>query len=144
MIDYVLDATFVAFSNGDLAGRRPGNVLDRRLKVVEEVIYRQDRRLRYNQRLRREYEDHAKTTRNDFVEVFFSYLDSNRPFRVPRNTLSRQHYNTATKIRWPGHDQHLLAAAIGGIKPHLFVTEHKHAVYAAKVKQAFGITVLRV
>jgi hypothetical protein len=37
MPDSVVDTSTVAFSNGDIAGRKPGNLFDRRLTVLEQA-----------------------------------------------------------------------------------------------------------
>lgn len=141
MPDCVIDASVVAFSNGDLKGKRPGNVFDRRLKVIEKVCAG-DLRLRYNTKLLREYQQLIKAPRNDVIEVFYSVLDSGRAVLVRRNVLSRQDYAMATtKCRWPSHDQHLLAAARDGNDPTIFVTEDHLAGCAQKVFKYFSIHV---
>lgn len=124
MPDCVLDASVVALANGDIAARRPGNMLDRRLAVIEHVVSGA-RRLRYNSRLLAEYEHLIQQHRNDVIYLLFEVLDSKRSIYVPRNTLSRQHHASATeRCRWPSHDQHLLAAALGGNNPVIFVRNH--------------------
>jgi hypothetical protein len=140
MPDSVVDASAVAFSNGDIAARKPGNLLDRRLTVLEQVANGQ-RRLRYNPKLRSEYLQIIREHRNDVIELFFAAL-ADRGVFVARNTLSRQHHATATaRCRWPTHDQHLLAAAMGGDNPTIFVTEQRLADCAARIATAFGIRV---
>ena len=139
MPDYVFDASVVAMANGQIAGRRPGNVFDKRLRVLEQVV-NGTRRLRYNPKLLVEYQQLVKTHRNDVIEVFFAVLDSGRSVRVARNTLTRQHHTRATSnCAWPGHDQHLLAAAIGGDDPSVFVTEDRLAQCAARILAHFSI-----
>lgn len=138
MPDCVIDATVLAKANGDIAGRRPGNALDRRLTVIEDVG-RGSRRLRYNPRLLAEYVQIVQQRRNDAVELFFIVL-ADRSVFVRRNSLSRQHYATATqRCNWPSHDQHLLAAAIEGNDPTIFVTELSHLQCAASVLSHFGV-----
>lgn len=137
MADSVLDATVVAFANGDIAARRPGNVFDRRLAAIEQVAHGR-RRLRYNQKLLGEYQQVIQERRNDVIDLFFSVL-ADRSFRVRANTLSRQDHAKAKKCRWPSHDQHLLAAAVGGDRPTIFVTESRHAACAAKILSCFGV-----
>jgi len=137
MPDSILDATVVAFANGNIAARAKGNAFDRRLAAIEQVAYGH-RRLRYNQKLLREYQQVIKEYRNDVVDLFFTVL-TDRSILVRTNTLSRQDYARAKKCRWPSHDQHLLAAAMGGDEPTIFVTESRHAVCAAKILARFGI-----
>lgn len=138
MADCVVDASIVHFANTDLAARRPGNVADRRLQVLEQVAGGL-RRVRYNQKLLGEYQQLVQERRNDVIEVFFLVLDSSRAVRVSRSTLSRQDYATARCCRWPAHDQHLLAAAIGGDDPSIVVTEGKLARCGAKVLRHFAV-----
>jgi|HubBroStandDraft_6_1064221.scaffolds.fasta_scaffold00040_2 hypothetical protein len=140
MPDCVIDATVIAMANGDIAGRRTGNALDRRLTVIEQVG-RGARRLRYNSKLQREYGRIVQQYRNDAVELFFIVL-ADRSVFVARSTLSRQHHATATqKCKWPSHDQHLLAAALDGVDPTIFVTEPFHVQCAASVLAHFKIHV---
>jgi hypothetical protein len=144
MSDCVLDASIVAYANGDLKGRRPGNLFHRRLRVIEQVC-EGDLRLRYHSKLLREYQQLIRAHRNDVIEVFFAVLDSERTVLVPRNVLSRQDHACATrKCRWPSHDQHLLAAALDGDDPRLFVTEEQLAVCAPKILTYFSIRVRRL
>ncbi len=141
MPDCVLDASVVALSNGDLAGRRPGNVFDRRLNVIEQVVAGA-RRLRYNQKLLGEYRRLIRDYRNDVIELLFFVLDSDRAVLVSRSTLSRQNYDRATlQCRWPSHDQHLLAAALDGADPSIFVTEVRLADCARRVFAYFAVHV---
>lgn len=140
MADCVLDASVVALANGDITARRPGNVFDRRLAVIEKVGSGA-LRLRYNSKLLCEYQPLIREYRNDVIELFFAVL-ADRAIRVPRNTLSRQHYARATqRCRWPPHDQHLLAAALGGNDPAIFVTERRLAQCAARVLACFAVHV---
>jgi hypothetical protein len=140
MPDCVIDATVIAMANGDIAGRRPGNTLDRRLTVIEQVG-RGLRRLRYNTKLQGEYERIVRQYRNDAVELFFIVL-ADRSVFVTRNTLSRQDHATATqRCQWPGHDQHLIAAALEGDDPTIFVTEPLHVQCAPKILAHFRIHV---
>jgi hypothetical protein len=140
MPDYVVDATVIGFANGDIAARRPGNVLDRRLSVIEQVV-RGVRRLRYNRRLLSEYTQLVQEYRNDVIDAFFALLDdSRRAVLVRRSTLSAGDYDTARRsCRWPTHDQHLLAAALGGDDPTIAVTEARHARCAAELLRHFGV-----
>lgn len=142
MPDCVVDATVVAFANGDIAGRQPGNVFDRRLLVIEQVV-RGARRLRYNPKLLHEYQQLVKRYRNDVIDALFALLDdAQRSVRVSRNNLSRQNHATATRTcRWPSHDQHLLEAALGGDDPTIFVTEQRHARCAPAILKHFAISI---
>jgi hypothetical protein len=142
MADCVVDASVVHFANGDIAGRRPGNLFDRRLRVLEQVV-RGVRRLRYNPKLLGEYAQLVRVHRNDVVEALFILLDdTSRAVFVRRNTLSGQHHATATeKCRWPSHDQHLLAAALGGDDPAVVVTEERLNRCAAAILAKFAIRV---
>jgi hypothetical protein len=138
MTDCVVDATVIHLANGDLVSRQLGTLFDRRLRLLEQVT-NGSRRLRYNPKLLGEYERLTREVRNDIVELFFIAL-SEKAFLVKRNTLSRQDYRTANrKCGWPGHDQHLIAAALGGNDPHLVVTERWHIKCAACVLRSFAI-----
>lgn len=142
MANTVYDTSFVAMSNGDLAGRKPGNVLDRRLSKIEEFINGK-RVAWYNNRLFHEYQVHIQHRRNDLIEVFFRCLaDSGRKAR--RNVLSARDYATCCQVRWPTHDQHLLAAAIEAGKSSIFVTEKTLAACAQAVRRKFRISVIRI
>jgi hypothetical protein len=123
-----------------ISARRPGNVLDQRLRVIEQVVAG-GRRLRHNQKLLGEYEQLIRDYRNDVIEVLFSILDSDRSVLVPRNTLSRQDYATARRCNWPSHDQHLLAAALGGIDPSIHVTEPRLAQCGRRILASFGVRI---
>ena|ERR1700690_2413370 len=138
MPDCVVDATVVYKANGDLAGRRPGNILDRRLTVIQQ-IGSGVRRLRYNQKLLNEYEQLVRERRNDVIDIFFTVL-SERAVLVTRNKLSPHRYAKAIqKCHWPSHDQHLLAAAIDGINPSIVVTERNHVKCANCIRKHFAV-----
>lgn len=140
MPDCVVDATVVAFSNGNIAGRRPGNVLDRRLAVLEQIV-RGARRLRYNSKLLHEYEQLIQEYRNDVIETLFNLLDdARRSVLVRRNSLSRQDHAVAKgTCGWPTHDQHLLAAALDGVDPAIVVTEQRLNQCAQAILNHFAI-----
>ena len=142
MPDCVVDATVVHLSNGDIAGRKPGNMLDRRMSVLEEVVAGA-RRLRYNQKLFGEYTELVRERRNDVIDALFEVLDdTRRSVRVPRNTLSRQHHERArNRCDWPSHDQHLLAAALDGDNPSIAVTEQRLNQCAGAIFRHFGIRI---
>jgi hypothetical protein len=142
MPDYVVDATVVHLANGDLAGRRPGNALDRRLTTIE-IFTRDSSRLRYNPKLLGEYRKLIQEFRNDLIELFFGLLDSERAVFVKGNTLRKAQYDMAVhKCRWPSHDQHLLAAAIGGTRVTIFVTERRHICCGTAIYRHFGVRVV--
>jgi hypothetical protein len=143
MSDAVFDATVVTLANSELTARRPGNALDRRLRLLESALHGR-LRVRYNGRLLYEYTQHVRERRNDVVDLFFTVLDSPTAVRVARSTLSRQHHGLATGQRWPDHDQHLLAAALGGERPQIYVTESRLANCACGIHRIFRIRVTRV
>ncbi len=138
--DAVFDTTVVAWANKDIATRKPGNSFDRRLGLLELVVAGR-MRIRYNSRLLTEYGQHVRQRRNDVIEFFFTVLDSASAIRVPKNNLSRQQHRLAIQQRWPTHDQHLLAAALGGDRPCIYVTEKRHANCAFGIHRVFGIGV---
>ncbi len=136
------DATVIVLANGDLAGRKAGNALDRRLTAIEECAVGRRVAL-YNDKLRGEYEKHIVKCRNDVVEVFMAGLTEYGQY-VKRNKLTRAAYVKAREVRWPSHDQHVLAAAIAGVAADVFVTEKKHADCAASIRRLFGVQVVKV
>jgi hypothetical protein len=141
MSDVVLDATVVRFANGEIAGGPPGSPLNRRLAAVQEVVAGL-RRLRYNRKLLGEYDKLAKNDRNDVIEALFAILDGGvGAILVKRNSLSRQEHSRAKDSGWPNHDQHLLAAAIGGDRPSIVVTEQIHAACEQSIFRHFKIRI---
>jgi hypothetical protein len=142
MRDTVYDTSFVAYSNGELAGRRANNALDRRLSKIEEFV--EGKRIAwYNEKLFREYRDKVRTVRNDVIEMFLIRLaDAGK--QAARNRLSTANYAKARKAQWPSHDQHLLAAAIEGTRATIFVTEKALEGCGKAVKREFGFTVVRI
>ena len=143
MNDAVFDTTVVAFANSDLSARKPGNSLDTRLRLLEGTV-RRDFRIRYNAKLLKEYEQHVREHRNDVIELFFGALDSKGAILVKKNSLSRQEFNLARNQRWPSHDQHLIAAALGGTQTHIYVTERALVSCAAGIYRVFRIRVRAV
>ncbi len=135
MSNTVYDTTLVAYANGAIAGRKPGNVLDRRLRSIEKFL--QGTRVAWsNTKLQAEYFQKIKEHRNDVIEAFFIRLvDHGR--LAKRNTLSRQEYARAKKLGWPSHDQHLLAAALEAGAATICVTENSLAVCAAGLRREF-------
>jgi hypothetical protein len=139
MPDWVLDATVVGMTNTELSERRPGNLLDRRLAVIERVA-KGEARMRYNQKLMGEYQRLTARRKNDLIDILFDLLDSTKAILVHKNKLTRQEFDLAkNKCGWPSHDQHLLAAAIGGVDPSIFVTERHHFRCQAKVLRHFRV-----
>ena len=139
MPDWVIDATIVGMTNTELTERHPGNLLDRRLTVMERVA-KSEARLRYNQKLLGEYETLTRKRKNDVIELLFALLDSTSAIIVPKNSLTRQEFDVAkNKCGWPSHDQHLLAAAIGGIDPSIFVTERHHCRCKSRILRHFSV-----
>lgn len=143
MNDAVFDTTVVAFANSDIAARRAGNVLDNRLGLLEKALNGR-LHIRYNGKLLGEYVAHVSERRNDVIELFFALLDSGRTTLVRKNTLSRQNYRIARDERWPTHDQHLLAAALDGENPEIYVTEAILANCDAGIYRVFRIHVRQV
>jgi hypothetical protein len=142
MTNTVYDTTVVVYANADLIGRRSGNRLDRRLRVLEEFI--QGSRIAfYNKKLFKEYEDHLSNQRNDVIEVFLIQLIDTGSY-VRRSTLSRQNFDRASRSNWPAHDQHLLAAAIEATGVTIFVTENHLACCANSIRREFDIEVVKV
>jgi len=144
MSDVVFDTTVVSIGNKNIVDRKTGSSFDKILhllqKVVDRVLY-----VRYNDKLRKEFEEHVKTYRNDTIEIFFSILDSSQAIRVKKNNLSRQHFDLAVcKARWPNHDQHLIAAAINGKKPYIYVTEQRLERCAGEVYRVLRIRVIKI
>lgn len=141
-MDTVYDATVVTCANGDLAGRRRGNALDRRLRVLEEFV--NGRRVAwYNNKLLQEYENHVVERRNDVIETFLDSLaDHGR--RATSNRLSTSQYASARRMRWPSHDQHLLAAALEATRATIFTTERRLHSCRADVQRVFGVAVIRL
>jgi hypothetical protein len=142
MPDCVVDTSVLAFANGDIAGRRPGNLLDQRLGVLEQIVGGA-RRLRYNPKLLDEYQKLITQYRNDVIETVFAILDdTRRSVRVTRSSLSRQdRAKAADRCHWPDHDQHLLAAAIGGDYPSIVVTEDRLNQRAAAILRHFEVRI---
>lgn len=140
MPDSVFDTSFVRLANDSLFGEKKGNLLNRRLTALRQVADRR-RRVRYNSKLLNEYLQHVREHRNDVIDQFFAMLDSPEAIKVSRSSLSRQDMVKASKCRWPSHDQHILAAAIGGDRVVIHVTEGALGCCAKGVKQLFGISV---
>src|SRR5687767_5021777 len=112
MPDCVIDATVVAFRNeGEDACKANWRLV---VNAIDLVVCG-DRRVRYNAKLLDEYARIVNDFRDDIVEAFFQILDSDRAVKVNTNKLRRHHFvSIVLNCRWPSHDQHLIAAAIGG------------------------------
>jgi hypothetical protein len=138
----VYDTTVVAFANGDLVGRKANNILDRRLRAIEEFL--EGRRIAwYNSKLEGEYSVKVVERRNDVIVAFFLAI-VDRGKRAQRNQLTRQAHARALTLGWPSHDQHLLAAALEGTRSTIYVTEKALGVCAKRVKREFDVIVTRL
>ena len=140
MGECVFDTSFIFLANGQLAGERPGNLLNKRLSAIRRVVDRRARP-RYNQKLLTEYQDKIRVYRNDVIELFVAILDTEAAINVKTNRLKRADLDKAQKCGWPLHDQHVLAAAIGGNKVVIHVTENALGACSSKVKRLFGVSV---
>jgi hypothetical protein len=139
----VFDTSFIYLANGLLEGARAGNLLHRRLVAIRQVVDGRSRP-RYNKRLLYEYHEKIREYRNDVVELFIALLDSDKAIYVGRSTLRSADRSRAAECRWPAHDDHLLAAAVGGTAVVIYVTENVHGTCGAMIKRKFGITICRV
>jgi hypothetical protein len=63
---------------------------------------------------------------------------------VDINTLPRHLHAKMRDANWPSHDQHLLAAAVDGMDPTVYVTESRHVRSAKAVRRHFGIRIVEV
>jgi hypothetical protein len=143
MPDCVFDTSFIRLANDSLFGEKEGNLLNRRLTPLRQAVAGQSH-LRYNRKLLDEYSNHIKEGRNDIIEQFFVLLDSPQTTLVRKHALSRQDNAKANRCRWPTHDRHVLAAAIGGIDVVIHVTENALGACSKKVKLIFGFHVNHV
>lgn len=140
MNDAVIDTAVVSLANADLSNKPLTGKFKSRLEKIELCIKKKSR-LRINDKLRTEYLDHLSNIRNDYVALFIQMLDTDSVVKARRSTLSRQDHQTATSCRWPSHDQHLLAAAIGGNRVKLWVHESAHTQCAACIRRRFSVRV---
>lgn len=143
MSDAVLDTTVVAFENADLLKQGVADSVAQCIRLLEDAVERRVR-IRFNQVLLNEYQEHVKRPGNDVIEAFFQLLDSASAVRVKRNALARHLHQRAFEHRWPRHDEHLLAAAIDGEDPSIYVTDQRLARCAAGILRAFRIRVHQV
>jgi hypothetical protein len=65
----VYDTTVVAYANGDLAGRKAGNVMDKRLCALEGFLEKK-RVAWYNDRLLHEYQEKIKNAETTSLRRF--------------------------------------------------------------------------
>lgn len=112
--------------------------VDRLSKIQEgkETVY-------YNAKLFAEYiKWFEKAEDGDLVSVFAFLLDS--VGKRGKNSLSRQEAQKARDARWPGHDDHLIAAGLGGPSDRdLLTTEGAlHATRTDRVLRHFRTHVL--
>jgi hypothetical protein len=140
MSDVVFDTTVVAFANSGIAPTKARNSFRRRLGLLDAAACRRVR-VRYNGRLLHEYQQAIKEFRNDVIQAFFAILDSPAAIWVPKSTLSRQLHIRATQSGWPTHDRHLLAAAINGDNPRLYVTEKHLANCGSRIYRILRVRV---
>jgi hypothetical protein len=143
MPECVFDTSFIRLANDSLFGEKKGNLLNRRLVPLRQVVAGQSR-LRYNRKLLNEYTQQVSVRHNDIVEQLFVLLDSPQAILVKKNALSRQDKSKANGCRWPTHDQHVLAAAIGGTDVVIHVTEGALGACSRDVKRVFGFHINRV
>ncbi|MGD0036813.1 MAG: hypothetical protein ABSC53_05930 [Bacteroidota bacterium] len=141
MIDFVVDATIIGMSNVEMVAPETNSRFVRLVAVLDQIANGNDH-ARYNSRLLSEYEQLTKIHRNDIIDMFFNLLEPPHSVFVNRNRLERHHYVVAVdKCGWPSHDQHLLAAAIGGSNPLILVTEPILANCGQKILRHFKIHV---
>ena len=136
----VYDTILIAKANGNLAGRKAGNALDRRLKLFEAAVLGTSLTL-VNAKLLNEYGSKILDFRNEAVRAFYVYA-IDHGVNTGKSSLSRSDFERSRKARWPAHDQHLIAAAIGREKVSIYVTEVQHSACAAAVRKQFGITIV--
>lgn len=137
----VFDTRLVASANGDIRARRPGNILDCRLILLEQAVARVTTTL-VNKKLLKEYNSKIPQSgiRNDSVRSFIEFV-IDHGVDSGRSTLSHSDYVKAHEARWPTHDHHLIAAAIGHNHVTIFVTEQNHFVCTREIHRRFGITI---
>jgi hypothetical protein len=142
MAECVFDASFIGYANDPLdeVNFAPGTLLRRRVTALETVTSGRSR-LRCNPKLIAEYDQLVKVHRNDMIEQFIALLDSEQTIKLKSSTLRRQDKVKATDCGWPTHDQHVLAAAVGGTDVVVHVTEGIMGVCAPKVWRIFRIRV---
>jgi hypothetical protein len=136
MSDAVFDATVVRYTNKGLTddAKRVGAAAG--IKLLQ-VFLQSDRKLRYNPKLKGEYQKETGS-QSDLIKAFYQFLDSPRGVFVKTNQLRKAPYARARECNWPGHDDHLLAAAIDAAEVTIYYTEHRHAVCVAAVRRRFG------
>jgi hypothetical protein len=142
MSECVFDASFIGKANGPLTGERAGNLLSKRLIAMRRVTAGESR-IRYNAKLLAEYICLVKERRNDVVDQFFEILDKGPKVKA-KSTLGHADKARANKCRWPTHDQHVLAAAIGGKDVVIHVTENALGLCSSEVRRVFGFKINHV
>ena len=138
MSDAVVDASVIGMTDEDLLAQGSEDSIRRRVKLIDDCANKK-LRLRCNPTLEGEYSRILKDSNKDLHILFLGALES--AFRVTKNKLDRHAYLRSLDAGWPSHDQHLLAAAIGGTRPTIYVTEKKLFSCATKVKREFSISV---
>ena len=101
--------------------------------------------MRFNGKLRDEYLAHIRESRNDAIEILLGALDNpSIATFVEYDQLPKEKWIIAKECSWPSHDQHLLAAAMEGHKPVVFVTEHRLSSCHSKIYRKMRISVANV
>jgi hypothetical protein len=142
MGESVFDASFIGYANGPLEelASNPSGVLGHLARAVEEVAAGRGF-IRCNPKLLTEYDRLVKEYRNDLIVEFISLLDSGKTIRLTSSSLSRQENARAERCNWPQHDRHLLAAAVGGSKVTIHVTEPRLGQCSPRIWRLFEIRV---
>lgn len=140
----VIDTKFVANANGPLSARKSGNILDRRLCVLERIV-RDRLPAMVNKKLIGEYRAKVASQgfRNEAVMSFFTYV-VDHGVDSGRSTLSSPDYSKLRDCRWPSHDQHVIAACGNARQVEIQVTEAAHEKCAAAIKREFSHYVIRL
>ena len=143
MSDSVVDTSFIAMANEELAEVGQNELLHRRISAIGNIVDGKDR-LRVNPKLLKEYEPHIRERRNDIVDQFVALLDAPETIKLSSSSLRKADNVRANDCRWPTHDKHLLAAAMGGEAVTIHVTENALALCARDVRRVFGFKVNHV
>ncbi len=143
MKDTVYDASFVKFSLAESSESERSELTNQRWKEIEGFIVGK-RKLYYNQKLGKEYNQLLKNaTNDDSVQAFiFALVDTG--IKGSKNGLSRQKRVQAQAAGWPTHDDHLLSAALLGTKTEIFVTEQTLANCGTAIKRIFKFVITRI
>lgn len=142
MAECVFDASVVGYANNPLEVSviESGVSLVQIVDALESVVIGH-RRLRCNPKLLTEYSRLLRVKRNDLIEQFVALLDSPQTIMLKSSSLRNHEKVKAKNCKWPSHDQHVLAAAIGGTDVAIYVTEAFLGGCAEKVWRIFRIRV---